>query len=320
MQNRFGQWCLLPTLSLPALLWQLRQLLSLLQCHLLDPVTSRKLEIPRRKLVKQMCLPSFPLQVLKVEIIWAIKCIDAYYSMNSCTGIGDVFHAMYPDSNIARAFGCADKKVAYLCTLGLGPYFSGQLSAVVKSVSNYVLLFDETLNKELQEKQMAVYFCFWERNTVVYTQFVDSMLLGHGTAEHLFEKLGPLVTSFVHHRLVQLSMDRPNVNLKLHRLIEEDTGQNTPTKMINIRTRGLHIPHNAFRAGCLVTTWEIELLLCSVYKLFRDAPARREDFQEVAEATTLPLKFCRQRYELIFIVMEKNIVFYLSIYDCTYLF
>ena len=47
MQNRFGQWCLLPTLSLPALLRQLQQLLSLLQCHLLDPVTSRKLEIPR---------------------------------------------------------------------------------------------------------------------------------------------------------------------------------------------------------------------------------------------------------------------------------
>ena len=259
-------------------------------------------------------------EVLKAEIIWAMKCIDAHYSMNSCTGIGDVFWALYPDSNIARAFGCADKKVAYLCTFGLGPYFSGQLSAMVKSASNNVLLFDETLNKELQEKQMAVYFCFWERDTVVYTQFVDSMLLGHGTAEHLFEKLGPLVTSFVHHRLVQLSMDGPKVNLMLQRLIEEDIGQNTPAKMINIRTCGLHIPHNAFRTGCLVTTWEIELLLCSVYNLFRDSPARREDLQEVAEATTLRLKFCRQRYELFCIVMEKNIVYYLFIYEFTYLF
>ena len=149
--------------------------------------------------------------VLKAEIIWALKCIDSHYSMNSCAGIENIFRAMFHDSSIARGFGCADKKTAYLCTFGLGPYFAGLLNKMVKSASTYVLLFDETLNKELQEKQMDVHFRFWDRDTVV-TQYFESMFLGHGTAEHLFTTLSPLVTSLGHSCLLQLSMDGPNVN------------------------------------------------------------------------------------------------------------
>ena len=114
---------------------------------------------------------------------------------------------------------------------------------MVKSASTYVLPFDETLNKELQGKQMDVHFRFWDRDTVV-TQYFESMFLGHGTAEHLSTTLGPLVTSLGHRRLLQLPMDGPNVNLKLQRLMEEDIARNTPAKMIDIGTCGLHTLRN----------------------------------------------------------------------------
>ena len=96
-------------------------------------------------------------EVLKAEVLWALKCIDAHYSMTSCAGINDVFSAMFPDSVIARNFRCGDKKAAYLCTFGLGPYFSSELTKLVKASPSYVLCFDETLNKDFQEKQLDIH-------------------------------------------------------------------------------------------------------------------------------------------------------------------
>lgn len=152
--------------------------------------------------------------VLKAELLWVMKCVDAHYSSSSTNGMNRLFKAMFPDSAIADNFQCAEKKNAYLCTFGLGPYFAHQLSKDIATAPHYVLLFDETLNKDLQEKQMDVYVRAWKNNRVV-TKYYESTYMGHATAADLFHRLRPVIAKFGHNKLLQLSMDGPNVNLAL---------------------------------------------------------------------------------------------------------
>jgi hypothetical protein len=241
--------------------------------------------------------------VLKSEVLWAMKCVQSHYSMKSCEGSKLLFCTMFPDSQIAASFSCGETKARYLCTFGLGPYFAGQVNQQVKCADNYVLLFDETLNNDLQEKQMDLYARFW-LNGSVDTKYLQSEFMGHATADIMLDKLSQTVTSLGHSKLLQLSMDGPNVNLKLQRLLEEDIRKQTPMKLIEIGTCGLHILHNAFRAGCAATSWDIEGFISACYHLFHDSPARRDDFldasRSAADEARFPMKFCKHRYVLYF--------------------
>lgn len=223
-----------------------------------------------------------------------MKCMDSHYSTHSCDRITNLFKAMFPDSKIAAGFACGESKASYLCKFGLAPYFASELQKKARNSSNYVLLFDETLNHEIQQKEADVYLRFWDSDVVV-TRYFDSKFVGHATAEIMFNELSPIVTSLGHSKLLQLSMDGPNVNLKCEKLLKASIAKQTPMKLLEIGTCGLHILHNAFRAGCAATTWDVETFLSSCYYLFHDSPARREDFLAVSGATQFPQKFCRHR-------------------------
>ena len=66
--------------------------------------------------------------------------------------------------------------------------------------------------------------------------------------------------------------------------------------MINIGSFGLHIVHTSFKTGATAAEWKVEALLSSLYYLFKDSPARREDFSKVSGSTRLPLKFVNHRW------------------------
>ena len=60
------------------------------------------------------------------------------------------------------------------------------------------------------------------------------------------------------------SMDGPNVNWKVFRLMQEDVEKQTGKKLLNIGSCGLHVIHNSFRDGCSGAQWEVETFLSSV--------------------------------------------------------
>lgn len=234
-------------------------------------------------------------EILKAEVVWALKCADSHFSMNSCADIGLVFRTMFHDSEIAKSYASADKKTTYLCSHGLSPYFANELKRKIQSQSDYVLLFDETLNSDMQEKQMDIYVRIWDGD-IVKTFFYDAVFLGHATAQDVLDKLNPVALELGHMRLLQLSMDGPNVNHKVHRLLQVEIEKSTGTKkLLQTGTCGLHILHNAFRRGCGATSWELETLLTAIYHLFKDSPARRQDFLGLVKAPAFPLKFCSHR-------------------------
>ena len=115
--------------------------------------------------------------VLKSEILWALKMVTNHMSFNSSKDTSKLFTAMFPVSNIAKQFQCGERKSAYICVFGLSEYFLKLLKDSVKGL--YVVMFDESLNKKPQEKQMDVYLRFWDdESKQVKTRYYGSPFLG----------------------------------------------------------------------------------------------------------------------------------------------
>ena len=105
--------------------------------------------------------------------------------------------------------------------------------------SGYVLLFDESLNAELQKKQLAFHLRSWDHDRVV-SRYFGSSFIGHASADDLMEKFEERCSGLGFSNLLQASMDRPNVNWKLHRLLEEQINCQTGKSLLNVGSSCLH--------------------------------------------------------------------------------
>ncbi|KAK5880613.1 hypothetical protein CesoFtcFv8_023623 [Champsocephalus esox] len=112
--------------------------------------------------------------------------------------------------------------------------------------------------------------------------------MGHHTAAHIYERVETVCLDIGFQNRIQLSMDGPNVNWKLFSIAQQNIEGQTGKKMLNVGSCGLHILHNSFRAGCAATHWELGHALSTLKWLFKDVPARREDYTEVT-GTSFPL-------------------------------
>ena len=255
--------------------------------------------------------------VTSAEIMWAIKVVTAHFSYSACNDASDLFRSMFPDSAIAAKFSCARTKCAYLCRFGIAPYFSELLLKSVKACSEFVLLFDESLNPVTQTKQMDVYIRMWDITGIVITRYFGSVFMGHADAAGMLQKLNDCIRSLNLAKLVQISMDGPNVNWKLFDMVQNDLHLNLKLTLLDIGSCNLHIVHNAFRDGAKAAAWEIDNFLSSLFWLFKDSPARREDFTNVTHSIMFPLKMCSHRWIENVPVCERALQLLPAV--CTYL-
>ena len=122
--------------------------------------------------------------VLKSEIVWVLQCVMCNYSFNCNSSNNNIFKLMFPDSAIANKFQCGESKTSYICKFGLAPHFKKLLMNHIKQEPYYVLLFDESLNKITQTKQMDILARFWEGEQVK-SRYLTLNFLGHATAEKM---------------------------------------------------------------------------------------------------------------------------------------
>ena len=200
---------------------------------------------------------------------------------------------MFPKCETAQKFSCSETKARYLSTFGLAPYFSNQLISQAKNCGGYVLLFDESLNNQLQENQLDLHVRFWTDNHVE-TRYLSSCVLGHATANNCFSELEDCILG--KGNILQLSMDGPNVNWATYDKLADDISKETDKELYNIGSCGLHIMHNAFKTGYSSLEWDIAHKLNSLYWLFKDSPARRSDFTTLTGFSLFPKKFCSHRW------------------------
>jgi len=106
---------------------------------------------------------------------------------------------------------------------------------------------------------------------------------------------------------MQVSMDGPNVNIKLLRMLKENlkTSDLIDPTIIDTGNCGLHTLHNAFKAGIKAPKWEIIDFLRAIYNIFKNVPAHRADLIHYSGSSEFPLKFCAVLWLQNIIVAEQ---------------
>lgn len=95
--------------------------------------------------------------------------------------------------------------------------------------------------------------------------------------------------------LLSVSMDGPNVNFMLMKLLRNEHSElHGDAQLISVGSCGLHTLHNAMKAG--FTTWQVDILLRAMHYIFHNIPARREDYTATTESSTFPRSFCGHRW------------------------
>ncbi|CAL1262688.1 unnamed protein product [Larinioides sclopetarius] len=144
---------------------------------------------------------------------------------------------------------------------------------------------------------MDLHIRFWnEKNQEVETRYVTSSFMGHSTAEDILREFRISTEKLDLRKVLSVSMDGPSVNWKFFNLFDVEIQKEFATSLINVGSCSLHVVNNSFRHGERVSQWDIDIFLSSIYYLFKDSPARREDYLKVSEIGKLPKKFCRTRW------------------------
>ncbi|GBM21315.1 hypothetical protein AVEN_149891-1 [Araneus ventricosus] len=166
---------------------------------------------------------------------------------------------MFKDSLLAKQFSCGATKTAYVCCFGLAPYFKANLIKCLENVEQYTVLFDETLNKATQLKQMDILVRFWH-NDQITTRYLTSTFISDDILSAFYQCVEKLKFS----KILQISMDGPNVTWKFFENLQADLKKEYSHEALSIGSCGLHIVHNSFKYSESSTGWNISEILTSL--------------------------------------------------------
>lgn len=108
---------------------------------------------------------------------------------------------------------------------------------------------------------MDVHVRLWDVNGTVISRYLGSQFMGHGTADGMLAEFNACVGSLNLAKLVQISMDGPNVNWKFYEMVQSDLKLNLKLTMLDIGSCNLHIVHGAFKNGASASQWELDRYL-----------------------------------------------------------
>lgn len=236
--------------------------------------------------------------VTKAEVVWCLNTIATHGSFRSAAASAALFPIMFPTCDVAKKLQLGKDKVGYTICYGIAPYFRNRLLSKLHSVPHVVVAFDESLNKIAQKEQMDVLIRFWDpADDVVKTRYLTSCFLGHTRAEDLAAAFKKATENIEPAKILQLSMDGPNVNLKLLKSLKQEfSASDGNQNIVDIGSCGLHVVSGAFKTGHNVTKWNTVVFLRSLYNLFKNVPARRADYVNFTGSILFPLKFCSVRW------------------------
>lgn len=236
-------------------------------------------------------------EVLEAEIKWCLKSVYSNFSYHASKETDLLFAWMFPDSMVAKKFSCGEKKTAYMCCFGLAPHFEKLLFKSLEEIQEYTVLFDETLNVSTQRKQLDVLIRFWSPDiNEVVTRYLNSSFMGHATSDDLNKSFKLAIEKIKLDKILQVSMDGPAVNHKFFKALQTEVLNDYNKKIIDIGTCGLHVLHNAFRKGVAASGWNVETFLKGAYYVFKDSPARMEDYLNISSTKKVGVKFCHHRW------------------------
>ena len=172
------------------------------------------------------------------------------FSGSSNTGVNDLFKRMFSDSEIAANYSMSESKFRYVTTFGLGPYFARKLLYDVKQSPAHALLFDESLNEEMQSKQLDVHVRYWSsENGRVESRYLTSLFIGHGRTDDILKHFEEATKDLDPAKTWNIGMDGPNVNLAFERELRKSREELNLPSLLCLGTCGLYTVHRSFQTG-----------------------------------------------------------------------
>ena len=189
----------------------------------------------------------------------------------------------------------------FFVELGIEQYHSLYKKLAVLGIG-LINMFDsnerinESLNTQLHEEQMDFIVRYFNKDRVT-CRYLTSGFLGHTHAEDLKKKFKEGIKDLEKKKMLQVSMDGPNVNWKLYDSIVQEWSENDDyPDLIDIGSCSLHVVHGAFRTGVQKTKWGIDGILKALYNLFPASSANREDYKKITVSKVFPLYFSGTRW------------------------
>ncbi|XP_018904920.2 uncharacterized protein [Bemisia tabaci] len=237
--------------------------------------------------------------VAKAEILTCLNVVKNHVSYRSAGSIVSLDPIKYPDSNIAKQIHLQRTKISYSIVYGLASYFHHNLLKTLQKCSEFTIGFDESLNKVAQKGQMDVNVIYWCADTnEVKTSYYSSAFLQGAKAIDLLEGLISVIESLNLEKVMSVSMDGPNVNIKFLKDFENLILEKNPLAkmLLFIGTCGLHVLNNSFKVGIKATNWKLTSYFSNSYYLFKDKPTRKGLYTQYSGSEIFPKKHCSVRW------------------------
>ena len=101
-----------------------------------------------------------PLSAKTTEIRWPLKVVISLGSLTSCLYISNLFKAIFPENEISLKFQMSKINCAHTINYGIAPDFK-KIYKDKQSSQFCSVIFDESLNRMLQEERMDIQIRYW---------------------------------------------------------------------------------------------------------------------------------------------------------------
>ena len=142
------------------------------------------------------------------------------------------------------------------------PYFHKLVYNSVLQPDHIVACFDESLNDVVQNGQMDLCVHYWGvKKSRAAARYFDSSFLGHATAKDLQSSFTSSLNDHILSKIVQVSMDGPNVNLKFLGLLIDQLEIQFEKSLLDMGSCSQHTLHGAFQNGHKNAKWNVNTAL-----------------------------------------------------------
>ena len=130
----------------------------------------------------------------------------------------------------------------------------------VKDSEFYAISFEESLSTIIRMGQMDLVVNFWDNYVnKVCTCYLDSTFIGHARHQDRFKHFILALDSLDLKKLLQVSMDDPNMNWVFFSELCNYQTENDMSKLLSTESCGLHAIHGAFKTGEQSTDWKLKI-------------------------------------------------------------
>ena len=152
-----------------------------------------------------------------------------------------LFKAMFPDSAIAEKFSLQKDKCAYYLNYRIASHFRSILVDEVQKSECYSASFDESQNSVIQMGQMDLVVNYWDDVlNQVCAWHLNSAFVGHSRSNDLLTHFLLGLQSLDKAKLIEVSMDGPNVNWAFFEGLHNFRNENDMNKLLPTGYFGLH--------------------------------------------------------------------------------